>query len=248
MSYVCEFCHIKKYTKQMFDRHSHFCQWKHSSELDRDASEITPTMKILFQYVLDLNEKCNRLENTVEKLKKQTIAKKSVFEYLQSIALPRHFQQWFDDCVVDEVHHLRILFEKGMSECIQSVLFGDSVDADQSALPFRCFTQKPNTIFVYIEEKDEDDVEKDDDVLKKHWRSMDPHEFNKMIKRISHRITRTYIQWKNQHRDEIETNEKEQEQHMEYMKRLNSCTSDHKIAEIKKIFIQKMQVSLKYIS
>jgi chaperonin cofactor prefoldin len=199
-----------------------------------------PTLPVLLQYVLDLTEKVNRLENQIETLKKKAVTKKSVYEYLQTIKPAKHLQQWIAECTVDE-NDLQILFEKNMSECIQYILFRKMDRTPNEELPFRCFAQKPNSIYVYACEEDTHQ-----NWTGSKWRTIEPHEFHKLIEVITQRIIRRYICWKTEHQDEIDASEKMRELQMNYMGKLR-YSMEKRIIEVKKALIQKIQVSLKYI-
>jgi hypothetical protein len=237
--YQCDYCGKEKKFKENYDRHVVICKYIHRDAFVRDSQEtVMPTLPVLLQYVLDLTQKINVLEKTVEKLKKQSITKKSVYEYLETIKPATTFQQWLSECTVENTD-LEILFERNMTDCIQSVLFR-RIDADQDQeRPVKCFAQKPNTIFVYENSTDAASANY-------RWRTMDPEEFKTIIQVISHRINRKYFQWKLEHQYEIETSDKMRELQMEYLKKmvynLEKCISD-----VKKALIQKIQLSLKYI-
>ena len=236
--YQCEYCGNKKQFKKNYDRHIAICKYIHGNAFDRDSQETAmPTLPVLLQYVLDLTEKITVLENTVEKLKKQSITKKSVYEYLQTIKPVTTFQQWLSECTVENTD-LEILFERNMTECIQSILFR-RIDSYKEECPVKCFAQKPNTIFVYENSNMATD-------FAYRWRTMDPEEFKTIIQVISHRINRKYFQWKLEHKYEIETSDKMRELQMKYLTKfvynMEKCMSD-----VKKAIFQKIQLSLKYI-
>jgi hypothetical protein len=239
--YQCEYCGNKKQFKKNYDRHIVICKYIHGNAFDRDSQEtVMPTLPVLLQYVLDLTEKITMLENTVEKLKKQSITKKSVYEYLQTIKPAITFQQWLSECTVENTD-LEILFEKNMMECIQSILFR-RIEAYQEDCPVKCFAQKANSIFVY----ENSNTATDTTSSNCRWRTMDPEEFKTIIQVISHRINRKYFQWKLENQYEIESSDKMRELQMKYLTKfvynMEKCVSD-----VKKALVQKIQLSLKYI-
>jgi len=238
--YKCDICGIKKHSKITFERHLDFCKYIHTGTYDRESVElVTPSTQVLVQYVLDLSEKIKQLEKTVDKLKKQSITKKSINEYLETIRPPKTLKQWIDECDIAE-HDLETLYEKNMSQCITTVLFR-KIEQSPTENPLRCFIQKPTMIFVY--EKTE--INPDGT-----WRSFDSEEFKKVVEVLKRRIECRYYQWKNEHRSEIETNEKLKEIHREYIMKLSGNSQlqrEQQIVEIKKAVIQKIQVSLKYV-
>lgn len=242
--YQCEYCGKEKQFKVNYERHVAMCKYIHKDAFDRDSQEtVLPTLPVLLHYVLDLTKKITVLENTVEKLKKKSITKKSLSEYLQSFKPTTTFKQWLSECTVENTD-LEILFEKNMTECIQSVLFR-KLDAYQDLdreRPLKCFAQKPNTIFVYDINIDAIDM----DISTHKWRTITPEEFKTMIQVISHRINCKYLQWKSDHQYEIKSSDKMRELQMKYIAKMvynmEKCMTD-----VKKALIQKIQISLKYI-
>jgi len=240
--YSCPYCLIKKQTKDTFNRHIGLCKFIHTSskehKINSDTLEEVPNQHILLQYILDLSEKYEKLEAKVNKMQNASfqLRKKNVDEYIKTIApCPILFSDWVQKCVVSD-KALKSLFENDIKECLKILIYQTLEENDD--IPLKAFTQRPNTIFIYDESKDDN---------KYVWRPLIHQELEHYTRILCHRILKKYLEWTRDHSNDLERDSKLQELSMIYLNKANgsSTTLEQRMTEVRKAIISNVQISLK---
>jgi hypothetical protein len=188
-----------------------------------------PSQEIMFQYIVHLTKKVEHLEEKLTRIEKSsTMTKKThINDYLKTCKDPLYtYSEWLTNVQVTD-QDLEKLFEYDLKICIKSVL-DDVLDSD---MPFMAFQEKQYSIYIFDTK----------------WRAMTTEEFSRLISILSHRILRKYMTWANEHREELESNPKNQELAMSYMSKANglNCSLDQTSSEIKKWLFTKISTSNK---
>lgn len=242
--YTCEFCTIKKKTKDSFIRHVSLCKFIHTSSkehtMNQDLYEAIPSQQILLQYVLDLTEKCEQLEQKMDKIYKTSYQqkRKNFNEYLDTL---NHtgisYTNWLKSLVITDIH-LDILFKNDLRECIKAVL---TTSIESGPIPFKAFIQRQHGLYIYTE------VEEGSQLYK--WRLATADEFKKIILILSQRVMRKFTEWQLENETEIAISERLRELQNLYMHKANGGNSslESRSTDIRKWFVSRIQTSLKNI-
>ena len=242
--YTCDFCTIKKRTKDALARHVSLCKFIHTSakehSINEDLHEAVPSQQILLQYILDLTEKYERLEQKMDKIYKSSYQQKrqNFNEYLNILSHDGiSYTLWLNSLVITE-EHLDILFKNDLRECIKAVL---KTSVDVGTIPFKAFIQRQNGLFVYNDTPENIGIYK--------WRLITIDEFKKIVLILSQRVMRKFTEWQIKNQTEIEISEKLRELQNLYMHKANGGNSslESRTTEIRKWFISHIQVSLKNV-
>jgi len=238
MKYSCPYCLLKKNSKDTFEKHIGLCKFIHTSakehKINIDSKEKIPSQEIMLQYILDLSEKYEKLEQKVIKLQNTAfqIKKKTFDEYISSLhPCEETYDQWLKKIVISD-NDLENLFKNDLKVCIKSILYTIFENTDFTKLPLRAFSQKVNTIYIYDTK----------------WRAMTNDELEQLVLILSHRIVKKYTQWSEEHRIEILNDSTMYERSMCYLHKANgSYNFSSRVTDIKKIIISKIQINLKNI-
>ena len=235
-SYKCEICMTDKRTKRAYNRHVSMCKFIHSAKENSDFQEKIPSSSEIFNILIQICQENEMLKKRVETLEKNNfqLRRKTVDEYLSmntNNIIP--YSTWMKSIVITE-NNLNLLFSTNLVECLKNVL-EDSMTITLNKLPLKSFTQKPNTFYIFENEK---------------WRAQSNDEFKQLITILSHRVLRKYLEWKKMNHSESDyTNEKAQELDIQYMNKVNGFGKqfESRVLEIRKWMFGKIQISLKNV-
>ena len=186
-TYTCKHCQRGYKRKLYYDRHVLACQMlsKDPKTLKQEAQERadTPTVRQLYDLVLELGIKYAKMEKKLDELSKWADSKKRklcVVDWLNDNCIPNEgFYAW-KDAIDLEMRHLDILFEhdyvNGMLYILQELL----PLASEAAIPIKAFDQKENTLFIY-----QDDG----------WIVMSPSEFDSLLGGLSKTVMGFFVKW-----------------------------------------------------
>lgn len=224
--HVCEQCDKKYLTKSLLQQHQPICMYIHSSSTQYEKSVQIPSQEIMFQYIVHLTKKYEKLEEKVKNMEKIANYNKKMHinEYLKNVKKPRiTYMEWVNQLEVSE-YDLNQLFENDLKTCVKSVL-EDMLDSD---MPLVAFREKKNEIYVYDEK----------------WHTMTKEEFDRLMSIVSHRVLKKYVSWADKNQEFLEKN---QDLSMIYMCKANGLNVNMaKItAEIKKWLFTHICISVK---
>lgn len=217
--------------------------------MDEHGTKI-PSVKDLFRFVQDLSQRLEKTEKELARLKNvvNTRQKKAIIDWLnqpaQAAAEP--FEEWWRAIAVNETHLNRV-FERDLTDGIKVSL--ESFLADQRAAgndlrPIRCFTQKPNTFYVYSRNSGTKEP-----LANPQWRIMDHAQMDAFVIHVSQLFLRVFLQWQQQQTQMDTDNEEKTDRIIQYMIKINGARvpSDKRIAEIKKWLFPKIEENLRII-
>lgn len=219
--YLCEYCDAKYSSKLSLQQHRPICVYINSSRESEKSVKI-PSQEVMFQYIVHLTKKCEKLEEKVKNIEKIANYKKrrNVNDYLKNAKPPKmSYAEWVNQIEVSD-YDLNTLFENDLKTCIKSIL----EDMTYSDIPLVSLQEKKNEIYVYDE----------------NWHVMTKEEFDRLISIISHRVLKKYVAWSNANEEILEKNK---DLSVIYMSKLNS-NSEKLTAEMKKWLFAKICVSI----
>lgn len=232
MSHIhrCNNCNTRCNTKRTYELHVSMCDFIHQRR-EIDTEIHMPSQQAMFQYMIDLTNKCKELEKKVAKIQSSTtrFRRKHIDEYLKNIPPPKmEFSDWLSEIEVT-YDHLKIVFDQNLEECIKEIL-----SPFLSDLPIRAFIQNQTVFYIYHQDD---------------WRQMTGEEMSSFITSISRKVLKTYTKWSKDNYDHMHSNTKMQELGMLYMKKVNGMdkSADTRISTIKKWLFSKIAISLNNI-
>jgi hypothetical protein len=191
----CHFC-SKKFTRKIYyDRHILVCELlcKTSKErsLDAEETEDIPTIRKLYNIIMEMSIKYKKLEEKVDELSKYVDTKKkkiNIIEWLNityKTGVP--FQEWMNRIKVER-KHLDYIFDKdyvyGAVELLSEFI-------ERGGCGILCFEQKENIFYIF-------------DGADNKWTEMSYSHFDKMIDFISKQFLHEFVLWQNENKHRME--------------------------------------------
>lgn len=189
----CVYCGKSYKSRTTLDKHLILCETYHKSKKndDENVDNIIPSQKQMYKIILELANKCNRLENKVNELSKfitKKIKKIDVLQYLTSNSSIRPtivFDNITEIINVNE-QDIEYLFNNSYLETMNHILTRSIYNNDNNPLPIICFIQKPNNIYIYDKNTEN----------KNSWQSISSEKFIRFLNIIQFKIAKTFSEWR----------------------------------------------------
>jgi hypothetical protein len=212
-------------------------------------------MREMFRYVKDLSYRLEKTEKEVVRLRNllNTKQKRAILEWLNQPRQmpPTTFEEWWRDIKAQESDVL-IVVNRDLTEGIMSCLtpYVKGLARIQSP-PIRCFTQKPNTFYVYSFTHAEPIVEEGKEAEPK-WRIMNNEQMEKMIMHISKSLLREFIIWWENSQGVFrasEGDERAMDKKFQMMQKMNGfgVSQEKRMVEIKKRLFAEREENLRVV-
>lgn len=251
----CKYCHHNWKSRIEYDKHIRCCEYFYQQrrnppqpEMDERGTPI-PNLRQMYRYIQELTYRLEKTETELNKLK--TVVnrrqKKVILTWLnQPNQTPKiTFEEWWRGIKATENDVTNVVngnLTYGIELCLDSAI--RKRKGEDAVLPIRCFSQKPNTFYVYSCYENETPS----------WRIMinnDP--FMQMVNYISKSISREYREGKTLKESQPQT-EKSEEFMTRYMDKDTIMLSkingggvdpDKRLSEIKKKLFSILEENLR---
>lgn len=186
----CVYCGKSYKSRTNLDKHLVLCEIYHSKINNNEDDFIIPSQKHMYQIILGLTLKCNRLENKVNELSKfmtKKIKKIDVLQYLtsnSSIQPTIVFDNITEIIKINE-QDIEYLFNNSYFETMNHIL-NRSLFINDTNLPITAFIQKPNNIYIYDKNTEN----------KNSWQLISREKFIKFLNIIQFKISKAFSEWR----------------------------------------------------
>ena len=224
--FCCVHCQRNYHRKLYFDRHVIACQYLSKAPKERvvETEELadTPSVRELYTIILELAAKCNTLETKMTALNKWvhiTKQKLNITDWLNNTYPSAvDYNDWFKTLNVSAAD-LANLFETDYVEGVTRFLKEQLKMADP---PLQAFTAKENTFYIYTP------TDK--------WQLCPPETFTKLMYLLDNQFMREFIQWQNQSKGKMATDDSFTDLYAKNMKKImgGSYTREQLYSRIKK--------------
>ena len=190
--YKCKFCDRGYKSKNYYNRHILVCEIisKPSSEREQEDEESTdtPTLRKMYELLLEMTFKYSKLERKYNELHKSIESKRkklNIIEWLNhNYTNAIKFSDWCDNLKLER-KHLEFIFETNYMPGIINIFEEFLPISKESELFVKSFDQKVNTLFIFVDEE-------------KKWKVMNDEEFGKMVSVISKQIMSEFVKWQDE--------------------------------------------------
>lgn len=203
MDYICEYCSKRYLRKKCYQHHVLICKLskKDSKEYNENVELTTmqkiPSQKELYQIIIDLNDKYERLESEYHQLKQFVNNKRrqiNIVDWLdQNCQLEMSFRDIFLNIKLDK-HDLVKVFEldyvKGISDVVVSYIEIVKQRFQSGEVPLRAFVQKDSILYIY--DVSDNDVDCDSGYK---WQILSSELLSTFIRYIDHQLMRLFREW-----------------------------------------------------
>lgn len=257
MSYnSCPYCFTKYKLKKNLNSHVALCKEYHRIQTSDPENESLPPPKMIYRMLKDLIINQQNLEKEVLFLKNKLNLqqKKDIILWLNETTnkelvihenIKMGFSKWASIFTIQQIH-LKSVFEGGIIEGIQTILLEKIQD---SSLPIRAFSQKPNYLYIYdivpasgggaapvFDKSINEDKNHAGKMTAWTWRTAKNEDIESFIENIRRKLLLEFTKWQMENRHFIDSSDEMKEKEVTYMLTFNCIhiTLEKRIDVIKK--------------
>lgn len=193
----CIYCGKSYKTRTNLEKHLLLCELiykRKNTSLSLEDEHDIPSQKKIYQLLLELGQKYNRLEEKVEEINKYVIKKKkkiNIIEWLTTNITPNIDFNVFTEKINITNNHVEFLFNNSIIDTFNEI-FNSFYETNDLENPIFAFIQKNNTFYIY------------DKIEANHiWIELSREKFIKFLNKIQMKISKAFYEWKKIHTQEL---------------------------------------------
>jgi len=204
-SQCCVNCGKIYKTRSNLNKHIILCDLLHSSKKSShmEDDEPLPSQRRLYQLLIELGQKYNRLEEKVDEINKIVIKKKkqiNVLDWLNTNIIPTSEFSILHEKIIILDEDIDFLLHNSFNDMLNEIFIRNIYNnLENNKFPIIAFIQKSNTMYIY------DKV--DSDETKKCWIELQKDVLIKFLNRVQLKIIKSYQEWKKKNYKEIQEND-----------------------------------------
>jgi hypothetical protein len=194
-SICCVNCGKGYKTRCGLDKHLVLCELVHKIKSGKKVTENVeiepPNPKLMYQMILQLAEKYNRLEEKTTEMNKWVVKKKKKMDvvlWLNDSLKPDYEFEGIADRVIIDNSDVEFMLDNTLHETIYRVLFRLLVSNEEVVVPVFAFNQKQGVLYMYENEQ---------------WTELPAERLTRLLNNLQRKISKAMLDWKKKHRDEI---------------------------------------------
>ena len=197
----CIHCGKLYKTRTNLEKHLLLCELlkKKTSSLSIEEEDI-PSQKILYQMIVELGQKYNRLEEKVDEINKWVVKKKkkiNILDWLNSNINPNISFENLSEKIIVTDEHVEFLFNNSFNDTLNEIFSNTIYTINEVENPIFAFVQKTNVFYAY-DKLDEQDV----------WQELSREKLIRFLNKIQMKISKKLYEWKKTHSQQIRENDK----------------------------------------
>lgn len=194
----------RSYIKRVnLDKHIVICELLHNSNKKPKTIEedhmVIPSQQKMFQMLIELGQKYNKLEEKVEEINKWVVKKKkkiNVLEWLNANVTPNIvFDSILDKITIND-EDLKILMNNNFNDLLNEVFSRTIYKFNETENPIFSFIQKINTFYIY------DTIDG-----KNIWIELTTERLIKFLNKVHMKVLRVFFDWKKTKETDIKSND-----------------------------------------
>ena len=195
----CVYCGKSYKKKSNLEKHTNLCELLNKSKKSlviEDEEEI-PSHRKIYQILLELCNKYNRLEEKVDELNKWVVKKKkkiNVIDWLNTNITPEiKFENLIEKIkIIDD--DIKYLFENNFIDTLNHIFSRNIYNLSESEYPIFAFVQKTNIFYIYENEESG-------------WLELSKENLIKFLNKVHMKLFRVFRQHKIDNADKIQEEE-----------------------------------------
>ena len=195
----CVYCGKSYVKKTNLDKHIIICELlnKSKSSVIIEEEDDIPSQKKMYQILLELGNKFNKLEEKVDDLNKWVVKKKkkiNVIEWLNINITPEiKFDSLIEKIIITQ-DDVKYLFDNSFNDTLNNIFSRNIYNLSESEYPIFAFVQKSNIFYIY-EDKDAC------------WMELNKDKLIKFLNRVHMKLLRVFGEYKKANSDKIRDDE-----------------------------------------
>ena len=206
-STCCILCGKGYKTRINLEKHIILCELFHKSKKSsklkiKEEDEVIPCQRIMYEMLIELTQKYNRLDEKVIELNKWVIKKKkkiNVLEWLNMNITPELVFKNLSEKIVILDEDIEFMFNNTFNDTLNVIFSRNIYIVDELKNPIFAFSQKPNIFYIYdkIDEKETKCV----------WIELSRENLIRFLLIVQMKISKTFFEWKNKNKEHLRNND-----------------------------------------
>ena len=199
----CIHCGKSYKKRETLNKHVDLCELLHKSKkagpLIIEDDEPIPSQRKMYQMLLELGQKYNRLEEKMEEMNKWVAKKKkkiNVLEWLNASIKPNITFDNILDKIIVQPEDIEYLLHNSFYDVMNEVFSRNIYNYNETENPIFAFIQKQNIFYIY--------TTVDDTNI---WVELSKERYIKFLNKVHMKIFKAFCDWKQTKKDEIRTND-----------------------------------------
>jgi len=238
----CQHCGKRYKTRTNLQKHLLLCELirgRKSTKIVVEEEEDIPSQKKIYQLLLELGQKYNRLEEKVEEINKYVVKKKkkiNIIEWLNSNITPNIIFEILADKIIIKCEDVEFLFNNSFYDMLHEIFAKTIYNINETENPIFAFIQNSNSFYIYDKIEDENK-----------WIELSREKLIRFLNKIQMKISKSFYDWKKLHNDDIKNNEVLSALYDKAMIKLMSTEfkQESTLAKVKNMMYTKMKTDLK---
>lgn len=195
----CVYCGKSYMKKTSLDKHIIICELLNKSKniTANETEEDVPSQKKMYQILLELGNKFNKLEEKVDELNKWVVKKKkkiNVIEWLNTNITPEIKFDILIEKIIITQDDVKYLFENSFADTLNHIFSRNIYNLSESEYPIFAFIQKSNIFYIYENEE-------------AGWMELNREKMVKFLNRVHMKLLRVFGEHKKANVDKIRDDE-----------------------------------------
>ena len=209
-SQCCVHCGKIYKTKANLNKHIVLCDLIYSSKVTRNNDYEVPSQRRMYEILMELGQKYNRLEEKVNEINKLVIKKKkqiNVVEWLNKNIVPNiYFEKIYEKIIILN-EDIQFLLHNSFNDTLNNIFTRTIYNMNENETPIIAFIQKSNTIYIYDKVEINTSSNQVQVNTEYNWIEMPKESLIKFLNRIQTKISKAFQEWKKQNYQEIKNND-----------------------------------------
>ena len=248
----CGFCEKQYKTRTNFNKHNILCEViykanrsKKANIENQEVNEELPSPKQMYQILLELALKCEKLETKIELMSKwvdKTKKKINILDWLNnnsSLKPSLIFDNLANSMIILE-SDINLLFNNNFYDLLNEIFSRYIYDKNESDVSLFALIQKPNTVYIYTNSKSNSESEFE-------WIEISKEKLIYFLNIVHHKIVRALLDWNKQNQDKINSSEQISDMYNKSNLKLMSVDFKHEptLNKIKSSIYNKLKKDMK---
>jgi len=199
----CIHCGKSYKKRETLNKHVDLCELLHKSKkagpLIIEDDEPIPSQRKMYQMLLELGQKYNKLEEKMEEMNKWVAKKKkkiNVLEWLNTSIKPNIIFDNILDKIIVQPEDIEYLLHNSFYDTMNEVFSRNIYNYNETENPIFAFIQKQNIFYIYTTVDDTN-----------MWVELSKERYIKFLNKVHMKIFKAFCDWKQTKKDEIRTND-----------------------------------------
>lgn len=195
----CVHCGKSYKTRTNLEKHKSLCEFLNRSKksLIINEDDEIPSQRKIYEILLELGSKFNRMEEKVDELNKWIIKKKkkiNVIDWLNTNVVPEiKFDNLIEKIIITN-DDIKYLFENSFADTLNHIFSRNIYNLSESEYPIFAFVQKQSIFYIYENEETR-------------WIELSRESLIKFLNKVHMKLFRVFHQHKKENADKIREDE-----------------------------------------